>query len=100
MKKILFSALILLSLFVLVSCEEHKDPCGYKFSEGDIVKIKIDGRKAQILQQAGCFGGRIRYVVRYNNPAIFTDTQIINRDGPLYTKSYTHDYFYEFELEK
>lgn len=93
MKYLKLILLFCIMLSLLTGCERIE----HKFQTGEMVLIKLDNRKGQIVSR---YSNDKRYFVRYLKPSIVTNIKIFSDDGPIETKVYDTDVFNEFELEK
>ena len=78
---------------------EHEK--SFKFQIGEVVKIKVDGRKAVVLSRWDKRNDSCKsYMVRIAINEVLTDTKILSSDGPLKLEAYKKMEVDEFELEK
>jgi hypothetical protein len=76
-----------------------------KFDVGDVVKIKVDGRKAIVIQREWKHNYNNsnefwHYLVRFVNNQIITDTRWPEQDAAIKTLSYGEMWVGDLEIEK
>lgn len=91
---------VLLCLPLLSACCEKGEP---KYRASEIVRMRLDGREAMVIYayHLGCKkddGSRL-YTVRVGDKRVFTDTHILEKDGPVYSVPYQELTVHEYELE-
>lgn len=79
-------------IFALVACEE---PHIHKFSRGDCVQMRIDGRRGMVVRT---FEYQDLLSVRFPGVSITTDTGWAG-GGPVQVGAYALEYVREFEVE-
>lgn len=97
MKKLLSVIMLLsvMSLFVACQTEPTREK---KFSEGQVIRMKIDGRKGMVTDVWNMIDVYC-YTVRIPCDGIKTDTKIMSEDGMLKTVPYLEIRVEEFEIE-
>jgi hypothetical protein len=80
---------------ILEGCSPSEKPvCA--FDKGDIVRTVIGNQVGQVVH---VYTNCARYKVRFSGHQIFTDTHLIDRDGPLNARPFFTDSFKAFELQ-
>jgi hypothetical protein len=95
MRGLLIALLLVGPVLVLMEgCHPGEKPvCA--FQEGDIVQTVVGNQVGQVVY----VGHRCsRYEVRFYGHQIFTDTHLIDEDGPLHTNPFFTEYLKEYEI--
>ena len=94
---------LIVAALALAGCSGfHSDQ---PFHVGDLVRLKINGQKAQVVYVNSCDGdiplAECTYDIRMAVSQTFTDTHMIEPDGPLEARSIARvNYIRGFEMEK
>ncbi|MFZ3043599.1 MAG: hypothetical protein WA058_00630 [Minisyncoccia bacterium] len=90
---------------LIVGCSDKpREMYVKKFHAGDVVAMKIDGRKGMVLSVTGCLINErdthhsCDYRVRFSTGSVRTDTHVLDEDGPLRATPYETLLVYDYEL--
>jgi hypothetical protein len=86
---------LIFTLLLVQGCSPAEKPV-CEFKQGDIVRTVIGNQVGQVTY---VYTACRRYSVRFSGHQIFTDTHLIDKDGPLNSRPFFTDTFKAFELQ-
>jgi len=88
---------VIISVPLGVEALSVPDKPSHFFGKGDIVKMKIDGRRGMVV---GRYKYYKKYRIRFANQQMTTTTHLLSADGPIRAVQYSIVDVCEYELER